>query len=199
MAVGEHYIESAPTPGKTMSDHIQQQPAQDEASPLNEFSQCHTGILLHLDKLADFSELVAAAERSRQTAAALLALFSRGVLEHHAEEETELFPAVLRSALPGEVDRVRQLAERLTREHRVIESLWKRIEGAVGAAAKGKHAEIDEEVVAELVRLYRTHAAFEEEEFLPLSATILGRNGNHMAALGLSLHMRHVPPPVGYI
>lgn len=30
-----------------------------------------------------------------------------------------------------------------------------------------------------------------ETEFLPLSQTILGRNSNHMAALGLSLHMRH--------
>jgi len=182
-----------------MSDHIPQQPGGHEDSPLNEFSQCHTGILAQLDKLADFAEQVAAAERSRQTAAALLALFSRGVLEHHAEEESELFPAVLRSALPEEVDAVRQQAERLTREHRVIESLWKRIEGPVAAAAKGKHAEIDGDVVRELVCLYRSHAAYEEAEFLPLSARILGRDGNHMAALGLSLHMRHVPPPVGYI
>jgi hemerythrin-like domain-containing protein len=183
----------------TMSDHTPQPPAEGEASPLNEFSQCHTGILTQLDKLADFAEQVAAAERCRQTATALLALFSRGVLEHHAEEESELFPAVLRSALPAEAEAVREQAERLTREHRVIESLWKRIEGAVGAVAKGKHAQIDDDVVRELVRLYRTHATFEEEEFLPLSAGILGRNGNHMAALGLSLHMRHVPPPVGYI
>jgi len=182
-----------------MSDRNPQQPAGNEDSPLNEFSQCHTGILAQLDKLAGFTAQVAAAERARQTAASLLALFSRGVLEHHAEEENELFPAVLRSALPEEVDAVRQQAERLTREHRVIESLWKRIEGPVTAAAKGKHAEIDADVVNELVRLYRAHAAYEEQEFLPLSAKILGRNGNHMAALGLSLHMRHVPPPVGYI
>jgi hemerythrin superfamily protein len=182
-----------------MSDPIPPPQAQDDASPLNEFSQCHTGILAQLDKLVDFPAQVAAAERSRQTAAGLMALFSRGVLEHHAEEENELFPAVLRSALPAEADTVREQAERLTREHRVIESLWKRIEGAVSAVAKGRHAEIDDEVVAELVRLYRAHAAFEEEEFLPLSARILGRNGNHVAAFGLSLHMRHVPPPVGYI
>jgi len=38
---------------------------------------------------------------------------------------------------------------------------------------------------------YRAHAWFEEQEFLPLSQTILSRNPNHMAALGLSLHMRH--------
>ena len=32
--------------------------------------------------------------------------------------------------------------------------------------------------------------------FLPLSQTILGRNSNHMAALGVSLHMRHALPQV---
>jgi len=180
-------------------DLIQLQPAPVEPSPLTGFSQCHSGILAKLETLADFAELVTAAERARKAAAGLLALFSHAVLEHHAEEESELFPAVLRSAQPGEADAVREQIERLTREHRVIESLWKRIEGPVAAAAKGKYAEIDPAVVTELVRLYRAHAAFEEEEFLPMAATILGRNGNHMAALGLSLHMRHVPPPAGYI
>ena len=51
--------------------------------------------------------------------------------------------------------------------------------------------------VADLSRLvsqYRAHAQFEEQEYLPLAQQILGRNGNHMAALGLSLHMRHQNP-----
>ena len=34
----------------------------------------------------------------------------------------------------------------------------------------------------------------------PLAERILGRNDNHMAALGMSLHMRHLHPRViGYI
>jgi hypothetical protein len=53
--------------------------------------------------------------------------------------------------------------------------------------------------VAELVHSYGNHARFEEEEFLPLSDIILGRDGNHMAALGLALHMRHSQPPLGYL
>jgi hypothetical protein len=34
---------------------------------------------------------------------------------------------------------------------------------------------------------------------LPLAQTILGRQDQHMAALGLTLHMRHVPDFVAYI
>jgi hypothetical protein len=173
----------------------------DHEAPLNGFSQCHAGILAQLEALAGLPALVAAAAaQARSAAASTLALFQHSVLEHHAEEESELFPAVLRSAQAGdECDRVRALVERLTSEHRALESLWKRVEPAVSATAKGNPAEVDAAAVAELVRAYRIHACLEEEEFLPLADTILGRNGNHMAALGLSLHMRPALQPPGCI
>lgn len=43
------------------------------------------------------------------------------------------------------------------------------------------------------------HANFEEQRFLPLAETILSRNGNHMAALGLSIDLRQASPPMGHI
>lgn len=172
----------------------------DADEPLNEFSQCHAGILTQLRVMSELPALMEAAARARSVADQTQLLFKHAVLEHHAEEESDLFPAVLRSAQPGEErDRIQALVDRLTLEHRTMEALWKRIESAVGAGARGKAADIDATVVAELVRAYSAHAQFEEDSFLPLAKEILGRNGNHMAALGLSLHMRHVPAPVGYI
>jgi hypothetical protein len=54
--------------------------------------------------------------------------------------------------------------------------------------------------IQRLVTQYQAHAKYEETEFLPLAQTILGRNANHMAALGLSLHMRHNAPAIaGYV
>ena len=50
-----------------------------------------------------------------------------------------------------------------------------------------------------LVSDYRAHAHYEELVFLPAAQSILGRNANHLAALGLSLHLRHARPVVGYI
>lgn len=47
-----------------------------------------------------------------------------------------------------------------------------------------------------LVDSYHVHARYEEGVFLPLSTTILGRNANHMTAIGLSLHLRHAVPAV---
>ena len=43
------------------------------------------------------------------------------------------------------------------------------------------------------------HARYEETVFLPLAERILLRNGDHMEALGLALHLRHAPLVVGYI
>ena len=176
-----------------------QQPSGLEA-PLSGFSQCHAGIVRQLHALAGLPGLVEGAARAREVAAGTLALFKGAVLEHHAEEESELFPAVLRSAAAGEErERVQSMINRLTYEHRALESLWKTLKPSVSDAAHGRPAQLNAAVASELVQRYLEHARFEEDSFLPLAEIILGRNGDHMAALGLSLHMRHAPQPVGYI
>ena len=43
------------------------------------------------------------------------------------------------------------------------------------------------------------HALFEEQQYLPLAQQILSRDSKHLAALGIALHMRHMPQPLGYI
>jgi hemerythrin-like domain-containing protein len=169
-------------------------------TPLDGFSRCHLGILTQLAATAELPQLVAAAEKARHVAADTLSLFDSSVLEHHADEENDLFPTVLRSAAPGEEHaQVEQMAQRLAAEHRAIEALWAQIKPAVKAVAHGRPAELDEEALEELGRLYLAHARFEEQHFLPLAQQILGRDSRHLAALGIALHMRHVPPPMGYI
>ncbi|MCK0509668.1 hemerythrin domain-containing protein [Aromatoleum buckelii] len=168
-------------------------PGADE-TPLSDFSNCHAGILEGLEAFAELPALVSAADRARRVGQRMVDLFATGVIEHHAEEEEELFPAVVASSEPGEeLDRVKQLVDRLTREHREFEAMWKRLAPAVKKAARGQSVQLDLAEVERLVRTYAEHASFEEAEFLPLSERILGRNSNHMAALGLSLHMRHAP------
>lgn len=169
-------------------------------APITGFSQCHVGILSHLKVFGGLPALLAPAARARKIAEETLGFFQDVVLEHHAEEERELFPAVLASAAQGdELARIKSLVERLTREHRQVESTWAKLKPQVKKIARGETADLDTSAVEALVRDYGAHAAFEEAEFLPLCHTILGRNSNHMAALGLSLHMRHLPPAVAHI
>ncbi len=166
-------------------------------APIEQFSRCHEGILSHLDDFGRLPALLEPAAQARRIAASVLAFFRNAVFEHHLEEEKELFPAVLASAEPGkERDRVQAIVDRLTREHREVEAQWTRLEPVLKKVAKGADVTVDGKAIEMLVRIYHGHAAYEEKEFLPMSQAILGRNGNHMAALGLSLHLRHSVPEV---
>ncbi|MEO7938606.1 MAG: hemerythrin domain-containing protein [Burkholderiaceae bacterium] len=170
------------------------------ATPIANFSQCHVGILGQLQALAELSALIGPAQRARAIASDMLHFFDAVIIEHHREEEDELFPAVLQSAAKGpELDRVKTMVARLTAEHRQIEAWWSQIKPQIKQVAKGRDTAFDAQALQQLVTDYRAHAQFEETEFLPLSHTILGRDANHMAALGMSLHMRHAKPIPGYV
>jgi hemerythrin-like domain-containing protein len=166
-------------------------------APISLFTKCHAGILTKLDALAELPALLEPAARARQIAADTIKFFRQVVYEHHQEEERELFPAVLSSARPGEErDRVQAIVDQLTREHRMVEHAWERLEHGLKDVAKGHSTDLRGEDVTALVQTYEAHAQYEEEDFLPLSQAILGRNSDHMAALGLSMHLRHALPEV---
>ena len=160
----------------------------DTDEPLNNFSQCHAGIVRHLDTFGELPALLAPAQRAREVAEDIVKFFRAAAFEHHEEEERELFPAVLGSSAPGEERAlVKQMIDALTREHRDIEKQWNALEPQLKKVAKGQAVDIDPQAIASLVAQYKAHARFEELEFLPLSEKILGRNSDHMAALGLPL------------
>ena len=164
-------------------------------SPIDDFSQCHVGIVSHLQQLGRLPALLEPAAQARRIAADTVSFFREVVLEHHALEERDLFPAVLANATPGdERGNAQRLVERLCAEHRQIEATWRALEPSLKEVAAGRDADLDGSTVQALVAAYLAHAGYEEQVFLPLSRTILGRDSNQMAALGLSLHLRHSLP-----
>lgn len=160
-------------------------------NPLNEFSGCHAGIMVNFQSLAELPNHLHNAEKTQQTAQKLYEFFHKVVLVHHAEEEEELFDAVRNPVKADPVDIRNAIAQAsaLTQEHRHLESLWYQIEPAIKKLAKGKLANLDIDIVHELSSSYLAHAQFEENTFLPLAAKVL--EGSGLAALGLSLHIRH--------
>ena len=144
--------------------------------PLAGLSHCHGGII---SQLQAFAELPAAAARSRKAAANMLALFQFAVYGHHADEENELFPAVLRSAAKGkEAERLQSMVQSLTAEHREIESRWKKLEPSVKATARAEPGDLNPKAMQDLVQRYMAHVLFEEQQFLPIAKAILARTGH---------------------
>jgi len=177
------------------------QTASQDYAPISDFKNCHSGIFRKLEALTELAELLPKFQRARQLSEQSVEFFREAIFEHHLDEERELFPAVLAETREGEErPRVRQIIDRLTEEHRTLEKLWKSLEGDLKRVAKGKESDVDLEAIAQLTSRYRAHAEFEETAFLPLSEEILARNLNGIAALGMSLHMRHTPLRVtGYV
>jgi len=172
----------------------------DTDAPLTNFSHCHVGILHQIDRLSSLPALLGPAMLAQRIAAQSVEYFHHGMHAHHQEEEKDLFPAVQLSAQTGEERLwVDQLVQNLVADHRILEKLWADLEPALKKVAKGQEAQLDLVKLAHLVRRYGEHAETEERVFLPLAEKILGRNSNHMAALGLSLHMRHVPRFLSHI
>jgi len=169
-------------------------------APIDHFSHCHVGIFTQLSRLGDLPALLEPAARARQIADQSLGFFSKALYAHHSEEEQELFPAVHASAHAGEERlRVDQLIEELTQDHRALEHLWQSLEPGLKKVAKGQDTALDVQALRAMVERYQAHASLEEQQFLPLAQQILARNSDHMAALGLSLHMRHVPRFIAHI
>jgi iron-sulfur cluster repair protein YtfE (RIC family) len=172
----------------------------DTEQPIDHFSHCHVGIFAQLSRMADLPALLAPAAQARKFAAQSLAFFSKSLYEHHSEEENDLFPAVRSSAHGGEERmKVQALIDQLTADHRALEKLWESLEPGLQKVAKGQDTTLDTAALQSMVERYQVHATLEERRFLPMAEQILGRNSNHMAALGLSLHMRHVPRFTGHI
>jgi hypothetical protein len=166
--------------------------------PVERFRGCHGHIVGGLERLRGLPSLAEALRQARATAADTLVLFEQQVLPHHGDEEKELFVAVARSAAPGaERALVDDLVGQLVRQHRAVERMWAGLRPAVQSVAAGKaHPAPDfEQAVAALVDTYLEHTRLEELVFLPLADAILARDPNHMAALDVSLHIRHAPLP----
>ena len=162
-------------------------------TPLTNFSNCHSDIISHLDVFNEIPSATRSAAKAEKIAQDTLEFFRKTVFDHHAEEERDLFPAVLDNAQAGEERNTAQsMIDRLKSDHRAIEALWATVEPGLVKLSKGHIVEIGDEPVAQLVSQYKAHAKMEESDFLPLAEKILGRNDAKMADLGLALHTRHV-------
>jgi hemerythrin-like domain-containing protein len=182
--------DATPTP-----DHDPDAPLHE---PVERFRGSHGAITEGLERLRRLPALAQALREARAIAAETLEMFEQHVLPHHADEEKELFVAVSRSAAEGaEKAHVADLVARLVGQHRAVERMWAELRPEVVAVAAGKvHAGPEfEPAVARLVETYLAHTRLEELVFLPLADEILARDPNHLAALGLSLHIRHLPMP----
>jgi hemerythrin-like domain-containing protein len=183
-----------------MTSDSENKKTTDPDNPLTDFSSCHADILQSLKLLRSVAKSSGGKDpEGRKTAANLLKFFDEVVIEHHRDEEQELFVAVLQSTKGSdEAKHAKAMVNRLVDEHLKLEKLWKDIKPQLKRIVKGKTIKLNKPVIRQLADDYQAHAEFEEQEFLPFAARVLQEQG--LSALGLSLHLKHSDAVIfGYI
>lgn len=144
--------------------------------PLEMLRACHGRIEAQCDtlgKLLAHLERVGLDEQARQAAAAVLRYFDTAGKHHHADEEENLFPALLESVAPGQAAEVQALVAGLLTEHGAMEQVWRKLRDPLRQIAEGQAAGLASNDVAEFTRRYRQHIELENTRLLPLAEQTL--------------------------
>jgi hemerythrin-like domain-containing protein len=145
--------------------------------PLAMLSACHGRIEQQcstLRRLVTHLAVHGADVAAREAAAAVMRYFDSAAVHHHADEERDLFPALLEAVAGSDAVCVRELTAGLVAEHRELEGHWRRVRDALAPLAAGAAASLAAPDVEALVVLYERHIAREEAELLPMAARLLG-------------------------
>ena len=146
-------------------------------APLEMLAACHGRIQQQcatLRRLAPHLAAHGADEQARGAAANLLRYFDSAALQHHADEEENLFPALLESMAGSDAVCIREMTDRLSGEHRLLEAAWRRLRGPLAQIAAGAAPALSMQEVEAFTGLYAEHLALEEAELLPMAARLLG-------------------------
>jgi hemerythrin-like domain-containing protein len=152
-------------------------PAAGFEAPLEMLAACHARIEQQCATLQRLVPHVAghgADAQARSAAAGVMRYFDTAAVQHHADEEADLFPALLEAMAGSDAVCLHELTVGLAAEHRELESRWRQVRGALAQVAAGAATSLDADAIDAFVGLYQRHIAREEGELLPMAARLLG-------------------------
>ncbi len=151
-------------------------PAAGPEAPLEMLAACHERIQ---HQCATLRRLVAhlaahgADAEARLAAANVMHYFDTSAGHHHADEEEDIFPALIESMAGSDAVCLHELTAGLKADHRALEAHWAPVRRVLERVVAGQPALLAAPDVAALAGLYETHIRREEEELLPMAARLL--------------------------
>ena len=145
-------------------------PALDE--PLEVLEACHQRIeqqLNTLERLRAYLPEHGADESARRAAQAILRYFRLAGPNHHADEEQDLFPALLQRATGNDAETLARLVKALLADHVQMAEALAIVLAQLDPIAHGAGTALDAAAVDRLAGLYRRHIERENRELLPLA------------------------------
>ncbi|HUH61085.1 MAG TPA: hemerythrin domain-containing protein [Candidimonas sp.] len=166
-------------------------PAASTEVPLEMLASCHLRIqkmCATLGRLAAYLPAHGSDDQARQAAARIKRYFDTAAPLHHADEEADLFPALLESMAGSDAVCIREMIEHLTSQHRILEAAWARLRDPLELIAAGQSATLPPDGVALFTETYEQHLNYEEDELLPMAARLLAQAD--LTRIGLAMRAR---------
>lgn len=169
-------------------------PAAGFDEPVEMLASCHDRLR---DRCSTLSRLPAhiaehgADEQARNAAQSILRYFDGPAMYHHADEEKDLFPALLESVAGSDAVCLRELFEKLSTEHRRLESQWQRLRGPLLLVSEGQDATLPQQDIEAFIDGYASHLQCEDDELLPMARRML--DDASLKQLGTAMQLRRNP------
>lgn len=146
-------------------------------APLEMLSACHGRLERQCATLRRLVTHLAAQgtnEEARTATTNVMRCFDSSAKQHHADEEEDLFPALIESMAGSDAVCLRELIEGLKADHHTLEVAWQRVRAVLEQVVAGESVLPASQDVEALVGLYERHIEREEDERLPMAARLLG-------------------------
>jgi hemerythrin-like domain-containing protein len=152
--------------------------------PLSLWLACHERVLRFCKLLERLRLHVAqhgADAEAMQTAVSIRRYFNEAAPRHHADEEADLFPRLLRwlterpsDVSPDDAARTRAAIDTLMAEHRSNETLWSLLDAALAQIERGVTVQLDAVQIEAFGQTYRQHIDVEEGVVMPAMKRAFG-------------------------
>lgn len=146
-------------------------------APLAMLADCHRRVerqCATLARLAPHLRAHGSDGAAREAATAVLRYFDTAAPNHHADEEEDLFPALIESMAGSDAVCLREIIGGLLSDHRELDRRWAALRRVLEAVVAGQPATLPSADVQDFADLYARHIAREEGELLPMAGRLLG-------------------------
>ena len=168
-------------------------PGLDE--PLEILAACHGRMLAQLetlDRLVRWLPDHGADEDAQKAAANVMRYFDSAAVNHHRDEEEDVFPLLLERCSAAAGMRIRRLVNWVTDDHRALEAAWAALRVALEAIAQGRSSSLCADEVANFSSRYLSHIDREDNELFPFAANVL--SADDLRVLSQRMRARRTSP-----
>lgn len=165
--------------------------APDFETPLAMLAECHRRVeqqCATLQRLVPHLQVHGSDRAAVEAAQAVLRYFELAAPNHHADEEQDLFPALLESMAGSDAVCLHEITQALHADHRELERQWLALRAVLQHIVQGDAVRLDQQAVSDFAAHYDAHIAREEGELLPMAARLLSVQA--LADIGRSMRRR---------